>query len=206
MKTRSWVRLFVSTLLIGGGSTLLIGIFLKWNEFTLHFGVSDVKAIGTLILWLIGIGFTFSAVSQMGFFAYLTIHQFGLGMFRSTRLWNSVQILLMCFIIVDLLFLRTVSGKGTSSLLYDSCFVLLILAVGWIVAKRKSIETKKETFIPALFFMVFVTILEWLPAVRVGDYSWMTLMLLTLLICNAYQLLVLHRITIRDTSHDMKSA
>ena len=47
---------------------------------------------------------------------------------------------------------------------------------------------------PALFFMVVVTILEWVPALRINDTDWLYLMVIPLLLCNAYQLLILHRL------------
>ena len=42
--------------------------------------------------------------------------------------------------------------------------------------------------------MVVVTILEWVPALRINDTDWLYLMVIPLLLCNAYQLLVLHRL------------
>ncbi|KHF28867.1 hypothetical protein LR68_02251 [Anoxybacillus sp. BCO1] len=55
-------------------------------------------------------------------------------------------------------------------------------------------ETNKEAFIPALFFMVVVTVIEWFPVLRINEENWLYLMLFPLLICNAYQLLMLHRL------------
>jgi KinB signaling pathway activation protein len=65
---------------------------------------------------------------------------------------------------------------------------------GAIVAYIKSKETNKKAFVPALFFMVVVTILEWVPALRINDTDWLYLMVIPLLLCNSYQLLVLHRL------------
>ena len=42
--------------------------------------------------------------------------------------------------------------------------------------------------------MVVVTILEWVPALRINDTDWLYLMVIPLLLCNAYQLLILHRL------------
>lgn len=39
--------------------------------------------------------------------------------------------------------------------------------------------------------MVVVTTIEWVPVLRVNEESWLWLMVLPLIICNAYQLLVL---------------
>jgi KinB signaling pathway activation protein len=42
--------------------------------------------------------------------------------------------------------------------------------------------------------MFVVTTIEWVPALRANEESWLYLMLIPLLICNAYQLLILHKI------------
>ncbi|MGM9988984.1 MAG: KinB-signaling pathway activation protein [Bacillaceae bacterium] len=206
MKTRNWIRFFLSTLLIGGISGLIFGLVIKWGEFAVHLSSTNIKGMATILLWFIGTGLMFSAVSQMAFFAYLTIHQFGLGMFRSVKLWNSVQILLMLFVIGDILIFRTISGKENGSFFFDLSWILLTIFIGVVVATKKSRETKKEAFIPALFFMVFVTIIEMLPVISVGDQSWLLLSLLILLVCNAYQMLILHRITTNKASSTLKSA
>jgi KinB signaling pathway activation protein len=70
----------------------------------------------------------------------------------------------------------------------------VIFLAGAIVAYIKSKETNKQAFIPALFFMIVVTIIEWIPALRVNDRDWLYLMAVPLFICNAYQLLTLHRL------------
>ena len=51
-------------------------------------------------------GFLFSVISQMGFFAYLTVHRFGLGIFKSVSLWNAVQVVLILFVLFDFVYLR----------------------------------------------------------------------------------------------------
>jgi KinB signaling pathway activation protein len=68
------------------------------------------------------------------------------------------------------------------------------LIAGLVTAFIKAKQTNKEAFIPALFFMVVVTVIEWVPVLRVNEHSWLYLMLFPLLICNAYQVLVLHKL------------
>ena len=51
--------------------------------------------------------------------------------------------------------------------------------------------TNRTTFVSALFFMVVVTILEWLPVLRPNEESWIYLMIFPLIACNAYQILML---------------
>ncbi|PEB09678.1 KinB-signaling pathway activation protein [Bacillus thuringiensis] len=195
MNSRKWVRLFLTTLFLGGISTVIIGFVLEWdryNEFLQNFDVKEILAVS---FWLMGVGFIFSVISQMGFFAYLTIHRFGLGMFRSSSLWNAVQLFFIAFVLFDFVYLRSVLiANGEISLGNNILVAGILFVLGAIVAYVKSKETNKKAFVPALFFMVVVTILEWVPALRINDTDWLYLMVIPLLLCNAYQLLVLHRL------------
>lgn len=136
-----------------------------------------------------------SVVAQMGFFAYLTVHQFGVNIFKTLTLWNWVQLLMIIVVLFDLIFFRfrlTADDTGRS-LLYLLLLVTLVVVAG-ITAYLKAQWTKKHTLISALFFMIVVTTLEWLPAlmVRSGNIDeWVTILLFPLLAVNAYQLLAL---------------
>ena len=55
----------------------------------------------------------FSVVSQIGFFAYLFIHQFGLGVFRTISLWNAVQLVLVAVVLFDLVYFRFQAFAGS---------------------------------------------------------------------------------------------
>ncbi|KAA0544059.1 KinB-signaling pathway activation protein [Bacillus sp. BGMRC 2118] len=193
MKSRNLVKLFLSTLLVGGLSTVLIGFLIKWSEYKMFFLEFNMSEILSVSLWLLGVGFIFSVISQMGFFAYLTVHRFGLGIFKG--LWKSVQILLIAFVLFDLVYFRyqwfAETGDGILSYFAFPVFILLFSLV---VAYIKSKETNQQAFIPALFFMIVVTSVEWVPALRANEESWLYLMLFPVLICNAYQLLLLHRL------------
>ncbi|MED0962874.1 KinB signaling pathway activation protein KbaA [Bacillus paramycoides] len=195
MNSRKWVRLFLTTLFLGGISTVFIGFVLEWDKYVEFFQNFDGKEILAISFWLMGIGFIFSVISQMGFFAYLTIHRFGLGMFRSSSLWNAVQLFFIAFVLFDFVYLRSVLiANGEVSLGNNILVAGMLFVFGAIVAYVKSKETNKKAFVPALFFMVVVTILEWVPALRINDTDWLYLMVIPLLLCNAYQLLVLHRL------------
>ncbi|MFF1995465.1 KinB signaling pathway activation protein KbaA [Bacillus mycoides] len=195
MNSRKWVRLFFTTLFLGGISTVFIGFVLEWDKYVKFFQNFDGKEILTISFWLMGVGFIFSVISQMGFFAYLTIHRFGLGMFRSSSLWNTVQLFFIAFVLFDFVYLRSVLiANGEVSLGNNILVAGMLFVFGAIVAYIKSKETNKKAFVPALFFMVVVTILEWVPALRINDTDWLYLMVIPLLLCNSYQLLVLHRL------------
>ncbi|PFE22761.1 KINB signaling pathway activation protein [Bacillus anthracis] len=195
MNSRKWVRLFFTTLFLGGVSTVIIGFVLEWDKYDEFFQNFDGKEILAVSFWLMGVGFIFSVISQMGFFAYLTIHRFGLGMFRSSSLWNIVQLFFIAFVLFDFVYLRSVLiANGEVSLGNNILVAGVLFMFGAIVAYIKSKETNKKAFVPALFFMVVVTILEWVPALRINDTDWLYLMVIPLLLCNAYQLLILHRL------------
>ncbi|MEH6890487.1 KinB-signaling pathway activation protein [Bacillus sp. JJ864] len=195
MNSRNWVRLFMTTLFLGGSSTIFIGFILEWDKYNEFFRNFDGKEIFMVSFWLLGVGFIFSVISQMGFFAYLTIHRFGLGMFRSPALWNAVQMFIIAFVLFDFVYLRSVLIANGNESLGTNIFVATVLfLIGIIVAYIKSKETNKKAFVPALFFMIVVTIIEWVPALRINDTNWLYLMVVPLLICNAYQVLILHRL------------
>ncbi|QWI14698.1 KinB signaling pathway activation protein KbaA [Bacillus wiedmannii] len=195
MNSRKWVRLFFTTLFLGGISTVIIGFVLEWDKYAKFFQNLDGKEILAVSFWLMGVGFIFSVISQMGFFAYLTIHRFGLGMFRSPSLWNAVQLFFIAFVLFDFVYLRSILiANGEVSLGNNILVAGVLFVFGAIVAYIKSKETNRKAFVPALFFMVVVTILEWVPALRINDTDWLYLMVIPLLLCNAYQLLILHRL------------
>lgn len=195
MTSRNLVRLFFSTLLLGGATTGIIGFFVRWEEFKPYFLNFQLMDILMALFWLVGVGLIFAVLSQMGFAAYLTIHRFGLGIFKSLKLWNSVQVLLILFVLFDLVYLRFTSfAKAGDSIVPYMALAIFVLACGLVVAYFKAKQTNKEAFIPALFFMIVVTTLEWVPVLRVNEESWVYLMLLSLLVCNAYQLLILHKL------------
>src|SRR5690606_13331200 len=147
-----------------------------------------------VVFWLIGVGFIFSIISQMGFFAYLTVHRIGQGLFKGA--WSPAQIVLIAFVLFDLIYFRyqvfAVEGESITE------YVLVpvgLLVFALIIAYFKRKQTNSKAFLPALFFMFVVTVIEWVPAIRVNDESWLYLWIFPLLVCNAYQLLILPKIT-----------
>ncbi|MCQ6276391.1 KinB-signaling pathway activation protein [Bacillus sp. V3B] len=195
MTSRNVVKLFFSTLFIGGIVTGITGFIVRWNEFVPYFVNGSVLKIISTFFWLFGVGLIFSLVSQVSFFAYLTVHRFGLGIFKSVSLWNGVQVVLIAFALYDLVYFRhrafAMEGEGTLPYIVPA---ILILIVGVVIAYFKAKQTNKSAFIPALFFMTVVTVIDWVPVLRLNDVSWIYLMIFPLLICNAYQILILHKL------------
>ncbi|MCE7793913.1 KinB-signaling pathway activation protein [Salipaludibacillus sp. CUR1] len=191
MNSRKVVFLFNSTFLIGTTAGFIIGMILDWqthmNDLSnLNFGGLAMVII-TSAIWTV--------IAQMGFFAYLTVHRFGLGIFKSVRLWNKVQVVIILFALFDLMFFRHFffAEEGESMLGY-TIMPLMLLAYGLIVAAIKSKETDRTAFIPALFFMVVVTMIEWIPALRENDYNFLISAIVPLLVANTWQILVLHHL------------
>ena len=191
--SRNVVKLFFSTLLIGGIVTGITGFIVRWQEFGPYFLNIELLKIVSTFFWLFCVGLIFSLVSQVAFFAYLTVHRFGLGIFRS--LWNGVQVVLILFALFDLVYFRyrafAESGDSVVPYLVPAA---LILIVGLVISYFKGRQTNQSAFIPALFFMTVVTIVEWVPILRINDENWTYLMIFPLLACNAYQLFILHKL------------
>lgn len=204
MTSRKWVKLFLTTLLWGGITTILVSFFVKSDAYSKALNPFDAFEIIGLLFMFLGLGFIFSIISQMGFFSYLTVHQFGLGMFR--KLWVPVQVLLIAFTLFDLVYFRYKDADADVALLPYFVIPAALLLYSLAVAALKSRETNRKAFIPALFFMVVVTSIEWVPALRVNDPDWIMLMIVPLLVCNTYQLLLLHRITDRGTGTKVEAA
>ncbi|TDL30514.1 KinB-signaling pathway activation protein [Jeotgalibacillus sp. S-D1] len=192
MTIRSWIRFFIMTLLVGGITTGIIGIAVRWNELAALLNGQDTIEVISVVIWMIGVGMTFSVISQMGYFAYLTIHQFGLGIFRSLKLWNAVQLVLVAFVLFDLVYFRFQAFAGAEdSLLPYIGLAVFLLGAGLLVAFLKAKQATKAVFPSALFFMVVITTLEWLPVLRSNESYWLITIMFTLIATNAYQMLAL---------------
>ena len=193
MTSRNWVYLFFTTLIIGAVSTIFVGFAVEWSKYSVFFTTFNIVEILSIAIWFIGVGFIFSLISQAGYFAYLTVHRFGLGMFKS--LWGPVQIVLTVFVLFDFIYLRytTFATEGDALLPYVIPAVL-ILVYGLIVAYYKVKQTNQTAFIPALFFISAITIIEWVPALRANERDWLLLMIFPLLICNTWQLFILYKL------------
>ncbi len=188
------VRLFVSTMFIGGISTAVFSTVVRWSDYNKTLSRGDIGECIILLLWFGGVGILFSLVSQMGFFAYLTIHRIGLGFFRSEFLWNGVQIILILFALGDFLYFQQVlhQQEGTGMHILSA---IAITMIAFLVAYIKSKQTNKHAFVPSLFFIIVVTMIEWIPGIRADENAqWLYFMLYPLIICNIYQLFMLHKL------------
>lgn len=194
MDTRSLVNFLLKTFMIGGIAGLVISFFTKSEEYAIFLSPFDLWEIFGLVIFFLGLGFTFSVVSMTGFFAYLFIHRFCLSIFKS--FWPTVQVLLIAFVLFDLIYFPYTGTEGIN-IFWFILMAVALFAFAWIVAWKKAKETNRKAFIPTLFFMIVITTVEWVPGLQVQgtDYAW--LMIAPLLACNTYQILTLHRINER---------
>ncbi|TMW70193.1 KinB activator protein [Alteribacter natronophilus] len=170
---------------------MLMGLMLDFNT---HMQDLRQGQIGGLFMLFTGAGI-WTIIAQMGFFAYLTIHRFGLGIFKSLKLWNRVQVVLILFALFDLMFFRYLAFGTADETMFDyAAMPFFLLVYGVIVAYLKAKDTNFTAFIPALFFMVVVTTIEWIPALRENDMTFLITAIVPLLVANTWQLLVLHRL------------
>ncbi|UJL46597.1 KinB-signaling pathway activation protein [Virgibacillus sp. NKC19-16] len=197
MNTRKLVNFFFKTLFIGTIAGLVTSFFVKAEDYALVLNPFDFMGIAGFLLFFIGLGLVFAAVSQMGFFAHLFLNRLGLGLFRSY--WPTVQVVLIAFVVFDLVYFPYQATEGEVSVLWYMLMAAAILGYGLLIAWIKAKETKPRAFIPALFLMVVMTTIEWIPGMRTEgtDYAW--LMIIPLLACNTYQLLKLHRLHETDS-------
>lgn len=186
------MNFFMKTLLLGGAAGLLTSFFVKSEDYGNYLAPFDFMELIGLLIFFVGLGLVFSVISQTGFFAYLFINRLGLGLFRGY--WPTVQVLLIAFVVFDLVYFPYQATDGEVSVFWFMLMAAAILGYGWFVARIKANETNKRAFIPALFLMVVITTLEWIPGLNTEGTDYALLMIVTLLVCNTYQLLTLHRI------------
>ncbi len=196
-------------MLIGGVVTGIAGIFVRWNFFQPYIATGEIGEFLAAFGWMILLGFTMSVIAQAGFFAYLTLHQVGVGIFKTLTLWNWVQALLILFVIFDLVVFRFAPGAQSIQdwLFYGGLLILLVAASIATAVKKVQLTNKKHVFISSLFFMIVVTSLEWIIALmgRQGNIdTYVALLLFPLIAVNAYQLLVLPRYNARSDEDRLK--
>lgn len=189
MNLKRWLYLFWTTLVVGAAGSLIVGLLLQWTSTVELKGTADFLVnVGILL----GVGIMVSVYSQMGFFAYMMVNYMGTGVF-SRRTWLYVQIVLTALALLELMFFRTFVGgesRGTS----DMVLGLILLAIAVAVAYFKARMTNATAWVPTLFFMIAVTIVETVGVLKIGVDQATVWIAAPLIACNAYQILILHRI------------
>jgi len=187
---RKWFYLFWTTLVIGAISALVIGIILQMNDQ--QFSFLNGSAVGYNVLTMLLGGATISVLSQMGFFAYLIIRFIAIGIIRSKWIWDVLQVILVIIALIDLVYLRDADAGG--DWLPYTILPICMLAVGLGVAYWKVQLTNRNGFIPTLFFMIVVSAMEAVPALRLDTAASTVFMMVPLLASNAWQILILSKV------------
>lgn len=189
LNLKRWLYLFWTTLVVGAAGSLIVGLLLQWTSTVELKGTADFLVNVGIML---GVGIMVSVYSQMGFFAYMMVNYMGTGVF-SRRTWLYVQIVLTALALLELMFFRTFVGgesRGTS----DMVLGLILLAIAVAVAYFKARMTNATAWVPTLFFMIAVTIVETVGVLKIGVDQATVWIAAPLIACNAYQILILHRI------------
>jgi len=186
---RKWAYLFWTTLLWGMGSAIAAGlILLLWDQEFTFFGLGF--NVTTMLLG----GATISVLTQMGFFAYLLLRMIMMGMIRKKLLWDFLQVFLIIVTLYELASIRYLSfGEGASFIrFFDLPAIILVISLAIALWKVKL--TNRLAFLPTLFFMVVITVLEAVPALKLNIGASTFFMLTPLICCNAWQILILHKV------------
>jgi KinB signaling pathway activation protein len=186
---RKWSFLFYTTLLIGALGAVISGTIIGQEKMDGGFANFGMGLIGSLIA-----GLMFSVISQMGFFAYLTLNYLALSVLRRKSLWLGIQVILIVLVFVDFVILRHDIFAKEEPILGFVWLPFGLLAYAAVVAYFKVKATNASAWIPTMFFMFVVTILEWVPALQENNVKSMIMMIVPLLLCNTWQIMQLHRI------------
>ncbi len=196
MNLRKWSFLFWTTLCVGGAVMLLTGLSMQLFQQEL----GNLRGIADVFVNLFQLsisGFMISVYAQMGFFAYLTLNYIALGLFKKG--WQYIQVVLTVFVLLDVMFLRTMLGEERD-IASDVIIGLAMLAVAIVVTIFKVKGTNRGAFIPTMFFMIVATTIETLSALNVSHMAtWFVF--IPLVSCNAYQILILHRLLRSNTAN-----
>ncbi|MGN7765603.1 KinB-signaling pathway activation protein [Paenibacillus sp. 22594] len=190
LSIRKWFYLFWTTLLIGAGGAVIAGLLLQVVNGGIDFKSTADSLIYPLIL--LGYGMLVSVYAQLGFFAYLILNYMGIGVFPR-KVWQYIQIILSLLALLELIFLRTFVGGGRN-VVSDLLLGIGILLTAIIVAYFKVRSTNRSAWIPTFFFLTAITIVEIIGVLRIGVDSATVFIVVPLIACNAFQILMLHRI------------
>jgi len=189
---RKWFFLFWSCTLLGGLVSAITGSIMQWTDES--FGFMGLEAAGFNAGMMALAGLLIGAFSQMGFFAYLTLNYIALGFFRKKYLWNAFQGYTTVFAVFLFGYLLYENRAHLNDWMFWSLPAALALG-SWIVAKVKVKQTNASALVPTLFLMFVVTVIEAWPSMgEESNASALIFMITPLFACNAYQILMLHRL------------
>ncbi|WMT40514.1 KinB-signaling pathway activation protein [Paenibacillus sp. D2_2] len=192
MNFKRWLHLFWTTLVVGAAGSLVIGLLLQWTDTTNTMKFNGTADFLVNVGLLLGVGVMVSVYSQMGFFAYMMVNYMGMGVF-SRRTWQYIQIVLTALALFELMVLRIFVG-GNKASYSDLILGIIILVIAIVVAYFKAKMTNGSAWIPTLFFMIAITIVETIGVLKIEVDQATAWIAGPLIACNAYQILILHRV------------
>ncbi len=196
MTIRNWVKFAFWALLIGGIVNAVASLIIRWDFYQPYLANGEIVEFLAAFVWNIVLGMTMSVMAQAGFFAYLTLHQVGVNIFKSLTLWNWVQTLLIIIVLVDIIVFRFAPGadKATDWIGYGFLLVVLVGSAIATAIKKIKMTKKPHVLVSTIFFMIVVTSLEWIIALMGRQDNidiYVALLLFPLVAVNAYQILML---------------
>jgi KinB signaling pathway activation protein len=192
MTLKKWFHLIWTSVVLGIVTAVVVGLVMQFVDQ--NYQIPLLSAVGFNFVTMAIAGATISVLSQAGFFSYLIVKWIALSILRSKGMWDIIQIALVAVALGDLAYLRYVYyGQGGSFIPYI-WLPLIILVVSVAVSYYKMKLTNRSAFIPTLFIMSTITILEAVPALRLEHAASTLFTLVPLMACNAWQVLTLHKI------------
>lgn len=192
MNLKKWFFLFWSCMAVGAVVTAVTGSIMQWTDQ--DFGFMGLEAAGFNAAMMALVGTMIGAFSQMGFFAYLTLNYIALSILRKKYLWNALQAYTSLFALLGLGYMLYENRASFNNWLFWALPIVLG-AIALVVANIKVRQTNGTAFVPTLFLMVVVTFIEAWPALGAeNNTSAVIFMFSPLIACNAYQILMLHRL------------
>ncbi|MCZ8517297.1 KinB-signaling pathway activation protein [Paenibacillus filicis] len=191
MTIRKWFYLFWTTLLIGSAAAVIAGLMLQLSDQQLSIGGKEIGF--SFITMLLG-GATISVLSQMGFFAYLIVRFIMMGIIRNKVTWDSLQLLVIAYSLFDLIYLRYSGSQEATGWLSFAVLPCILVVCSLVASWWKVKLTHRSAWIPTMFFLVSVTAMEAVPALRLNNAASTIFMMSPLYLCNVWQILILTKV------------
>jgi KinB signaling pathway activation protein len=192
MNLRKLFFLFWSSMALGAVTCTVLGLALQFTDQSYGFLKAEETGYNALMMAISGL--MIGVFAMMGFFAYLTVNYIALSIFRQKYVWTLLQGYTSIFATFALGYMLYGDRERLSNWLY---WVLPIaLAIGSVlVAYFKAKQTNRSAFVPTIFLMFVVTVLEAWPSINGETNAVSVIFMITpLFICNAYQIMWLHRL------------
>jgi len=189
LNLRKWMSLFGITILIGGAAGLITGAVMLLCDSSFRLVKTEDWLFNFVMMALAGL--SLGAFSHMGFFAYMMLNYIARSIFKRPYLWVALQGFFAVFALAEIAY-WTYGSRFPQATFWVLPLMLAAasVAVGWWKVK----ETAAGAWLPTLFFMIAVTAIEAVPGFRSGKWTSLLFTLVPLFICNAYQIMKLHRL------------